>query len=73
MSNGDWTGDLVGEVMHVIAEIDRLNTEHRMSTGRSAYHLGRCARIDLHRQLVTLHARKQALQTALAQRTKATA
>jgi hypothetical protein len=62
MSAPDFAHDLV----EIDAAIDRVVVAHEAATGKSRFHLGRCGRSDLHAQLVTLHARKQAVSAAIA-------
>jgi hypothetical protein len=58
--------DPAHELAEIDAAIDRVVDEHQTATGHPRFHVGHCDRIDLHRQLVALHARKQQLTAQIA-------
>jgi hypothetical protein len=62
--------DPAHELREIDAAIDRVVDEHFAATGKPRFHGGRCGRIDLHHQLVALHARKQELTAQIAERAK---
>jgi hypothetical protein len=58
--------DPARELREIDAAIDHVVDEHFAATGKPRFHGGRCGRIDLHHQLVALHARKQELTAQIA-------